>query len=345
MESPTHDPEKRPESHIPAPPPSRQPFKTYGQNYRYAETFHNPFPEVICVGPASAPAAVGVDVGVSGGISGAAATANTPTTTEYDTHSTSFDQDGTSPVSKEAAVREEAVWVELPETPWYKAISKRRWLVIIVCTVGITGVVLAILGAMNKLSGESANDVTAITAGNETSSSTMPSAISATSSGVSSSTRPISSSTPSTVPLIDCSSPETFLTSVTWVGTDVAKYKGEFAQASSPEACCRSCLGHPGQSNSGRQNNPRDDSNNQDVASGCAGWLYNATSTFTPCTKIAVLSPGKNARDNKDEDGTCPRGYADVTYFTVLDEDASKDAKKYAGVGGMGPCALEMQVQ
>ncbi|KAL2268838.1 hypothetical protein VTJ83DRAFT_3684 [Remersonia thermophila] len=361
MESPTHyDPEKQPASHISAPPPSRQPFKTYGQNYRYAETFHNPFPEVVCVGPAStpAPAAVGVGATADEGISGASAAANTPAAAEHDAQS-SFFQNDTSGASKEGSgtVPEAALWAEPPETPWYKTISKRRWLAILVCTVGITGVVLAILGAMNKLSGEGTTDVPAIPASNETSSSARTSTATTTSSTISSSTRQTSSSTPSAAPLIDCSSPETFLTSVTWVGTDVGKYKGEFAQAASPEACCRSCLGHA-QEPSGSRRDPRGDSAREGgdegegeeareaAASGCAGWLYNATSAFTPCTKIVVLSPGSRARGNKGgEDEICPRGYADVTYFAVLDDDAPKDAKRHAGVGGMGPCALEKQIR
>lgn len=171
MESPIDDPQRRTAPHISSPPPSHQAFKAYGQDYRYAETLHNPFPEAVCSGPSSIPvvaaasdaAAVGVDAGVSCDASGSAAVAAaantttigslTATTTAHDSHSISSHND-TGMGKESILVRDELVWVEPPEEPWYKNISRRRWLAIIVCTIGITGVVLAILGAMNKLSGE-----------------------------------------------------------------------------------------------------------------------------------------------------------------------------------------------
>jgi hypothetical protein len=165
MESPIDDPQRRTAPHISSPPPSHQAFKAYGQDYRYAETLHNPFPEVVCSGPSSIPvaAAVGVDAGVSRDASGSAAAATaantttigslTATTAAHDSHSISSHND-TGMGKESILVRDELVWVEPSEEPWYKSISRRRWLAIIVCTVGITGVVLAILGAMNKLSGE-----------------------------------------------------------------------------------------------------------------------------------------------------------------------------------------------
>ena len=48
---------------------------------------------------------------------------------------------------------QEAVWVEPEEAPWYKKITKLQWLIFTVCFLGITAVLLAILGAMGVFTG------------------------------------------------------------------------------------------------------------------------------------------------------------------------------------------------
>lgn len=144
MSSPATDPREQPMSEIPNPASPRSPLKTYGQDYRYAETLQNPFPEVVVcsntantVHTAPTPAAA-VAVGGDGA------------TPEHDTRS-SLRPDT---VGSKEPVMPEDIWVEPREAPWYKTISRRKWAAIIICIVGVTGVVLAILGAMDKLSGE-----------------------------------------------------------------------------------------------------------------------------------------------------------------------------------------------
>jgi hypothetical protein len=56
--------------------------------------------------------------------------------------------------TKRPVFSEEAVYEPPAETPWYKTISRGRWIAIVICLVGTTAVVLAILGAMNRLSGD-----------------------------------------------------------------------------------------------------------------------------------------------------------------------------------------------
>lgn len=136
------DPRTRPMSEAPRSPPPAA-FKTFGQVYQYAETFQNPYPEVIFSGNADGTA--------TGGING-----NNRTPAEPDTRSSIHP--GTTG-SKEPAMHE-SVWVEPADPPWYKMFSKWQWIIVILCTAGITGVVMAILGAMNKLSGDDRSDPT-----------------------------------------------------------------------------------------------------------------------------------------------------------------------------------------
>jgi hypothetical protein len=98
------------------------------------------------------------------------------------------------------------------------------------------------------------------------------------------------------------------------VGTDVGTYKGDFSQATSAEACCKACAAH--------------------AAGGCAGWLYNATSLYTPCTKIVLT-----VEQEGDKDERCPKGHAPVTYFSRGDEGGRGE------VAGMGPCGVRVDVQ
>ncbi|KAH6854793.1 hypothetical protein B0I37DRAFT_39668 [Chaetomium sp. MPI-CAGE-AT-0009] len=326
MSSSTSELRGRPMSEVPASPPNGAPFKTFGQEYQYAETLQNPFPEVIFSGPentahtaaSTSPAAIG---GMDGTNEGPA---------DHETRRSSL-RLGT-PGSKEPAMPEN-VWVEPPEAPWYKAISLRRWAAIIICTAGITGVVLAILGAMNKLSGERSDSTDSgpdsptpgKTSADQTSSSDTPSAAESTSATpttfVTLTTPGNAKPTNEPTTKIDCSNPSTFLTPVSWVGTTVGAYKSEFAAldgpaASAASACCRACEERAG--------------------GGCAGWLYNPGSQFTPCT-LVVINVDQAGRDEADE--ACPRGRTGTTFFNGgLAEDGS------SGTAGMGPCAREGHV-
>ncbi|KAK3899118.1 hypothetical protein C8A05DRAFT_37272, partial [Staphylotrichum tortipilum] len=115
-----------------------------------------------------------------------------------------------------------------------------------------------------------------------------------------------------TSPNIDCTTPTTFLTPITWIGTTTGSYRGDFAQAASATSCCALCLHHP--------------------SGGCAGWLFNASSTFTPCTQIVVT----NSPDDDGKDEACPKGKAGATYFTKGEG---------GGTAGLGPCGGGVEVQ
>ncbi len=332
MESSTTDSrgQQMPEFPVPAALAAPQKsLKTFGQSYQYAETLQNPFPEVVFSGVASTSAVRSGD-----GANEASADSSI--------------RPGTAGSSKEPVLHED-VWVEPPEPPWYKEISRRSWIAIIICTVGITGVLMAILGAMNKFSGPERSDpsisfTTSLTTINSintvttmntspptpsktadktsTDSTTTTTAATTTGTATATSSNPTSIVSPSSFPFppppadpsqpplqkIDCSAPSTFLTSITWIGTDINTYTGEFAQAGSASACCELCAAH---------------------APGCAGWLYNASSAFTPCTKIVIT-----AGDQKDE--KCPKGYAGATTFAKGDGE---------GVAGLGPCGGGVRTQ
>ncbi|AEO65579.1 uncharacterized protein THITE_2112701 [Thermothielavioides terrestris NRRL 8126] len=124
--------------------PPREQTRPSDSNNPYTETLPNPPPEFLGFEPANRTENLAATLGVGGG-DGAHEGA-----TELDTFpSIGRDNDG----SKER-VFHEAVYVEPPPTPWYKTISKGRWLGVAICLVGSTAVILAILGALNRLSGQ-----------------------------------------------------------------------------------------------------------------------------------------------------------------------------------------------
>ncbi|KAH6630566.1 hypothetical protein B0J18DRAFT_421553 [Chaetomium sp. MPI-SDFR-AT-0129] len=294
------DPRSRPMSQAPRSPPPAA-FKTFGQVYQYAETFQNPYPEVICSG--------GADATTTGGING-----NNRTPADPDTRSSLHP--GT--VGSKDLVMHESVWVEPADPPWYKRYSKWQWIIFILCTAGVTGVVVAILGAMNKFSGDNSSltDTTTTTSMSISTTSTMT----ATSTTTMSSTSSTKSTTKPTPPptTIDCNDDNTFLHPINWVGTDVGSYATDFAQAASAAECCAACLAH-------------DDG-------GCAGWLFDDTSKFTPCTEIIVTKDFPETRSNPPE--MCPLGRAPTAFF-----HRGMGKGGHEAVAGLGPCAVEGKVQ
>ncbi|AEO54569.1 hypothetical protein MYCTH_2297265 [Thermothelomyces thermophilus ATCC 42464] len=146
MSSSPTDPRGRPMAEPPAVLPPENKPETLGQDHQYAETLQNPFPEVI-LSPASSTA---VGTAPTSPVAVNSVDNANDASTENETRSSLHHQGTIS--SKEDPVMREDVWVDPREEPWYKAVSPRRWATIVICTVGITGVVLAILGAMNKLS-------------------------------------------------------------------------------------------------------------------------------------------------------------------------------------------------
>src|SRR5689334_10287225 len=77
MSLPIDGPRERPMSETPTSPPPRGPFKSFGQDYQYAETLQNPFPEVIFAGPANTAHGVAPTSPVSAG--GADGASDAPT--------------------------------------------------------------------------------------------------------------------------------------------------------------------------------------------------------------------------------------------------------------------------
>ncbi|KAJ4302511.1 hypothetical protein N0V88_002660 [Collariella sp. IMI 366227] len=226
-QSPFADPRGRSVSGTPSSGTSnREVSELSGQDQGYAENWHNPLPEIVFTTPTTTTIATPPLAGADGATEG---------TSPIDTISSHHpDTVGT----KESAMHED-VWVEPKETPWYRRISKLAWIIIAMTIVGVLAVLLAILGAMGILTGESNHVRRYIRHGDwhfrQLNINQLPK------------------------PQIDCHLPSTFLTSITWIGTSVGAYRGQFAQASSASACCSTCL-------SGSS------------AAGCAGWLYNASS-------------------------------------------------------------------
>ncbi|KAL2198405.1 hypothetical protein P885DRAFT_67593 [Corynascus similis CBS 632.67] len=329
MPSSNPDLKGRPSVEDPAVCPSDNKFQILDQDFQYAETLQNPLPEVVLSSPASTaygttPTSPVALEGVDGPNEAA---------TENDARSSLHP--GTAG-SKEAVMRED-VWVEPKEVPWYKAISPKKWATIVICTVGITGVVLAILGAMNKLSGVERSEITAdllspyktsahqISSSSDTSSPTggdTSSGTNITSTTPAASSKPTPTHFPSSIDKIDCADNSTFYAPVDWVGTTVNAYKTAFAQAASPAGCCAACESHRG--------------------GGCAGWLYMPGSDFTPCTKVLV-SREQDDRGGVD-DGTCPLGRVATTFFSSSSSQSGED-RSGRGTAGMGPCSLGGKLQ
>ncbi len=144
MSSPITDPRERAmaENTVPAPPPAahHETPKLFDKDYQYAENLQNPFPEVI-FSPVPNPVPGDGDHHTT-----AASTA----------HSTP--RPGTAGSTKDMPPIREHVWVEPADPPWYTAISRRKWIAIIICTVGITGAMVAVLAAMGKFSGGRSED-------------------------------------------------------------------------------------------------------------------------------------------------------------------------------------------
>lgn len=120
-----------------------QTFKSYGQDYQFAETWANPPPEfVVSTGVANNDQNPGLLEEAhhnSGGNGGAANLASI----------------GGSFKTKEsqhtADEQPEVIWVPPSDKPWYKKIAKLWWMIGGISTLGIIAVILAILGALGML--------------------------------------------------------------------------------------------------------------------------------------------------------------------------------------------------
>ncbi|KAK3330687.1 hypothetical protein B0H66DRAFT_528031 [Apodospora peruviana] len=296
------DPAERPPSGLPAnfqPTLSSvrtQSFKAYGQDYQFAETWNNPPPELV----------------VDNGQSSAAAESTQADGTQEHSQSEAISKTPGGIWSKDAAV-----WVPPPEEPWYKRIPKMWWIIGGVILVGITVVVLAILGAMNLLTSHTSVSLTPVphapdsfSSGKliQSSTSDVSAAAAPSSSGLSSSASGTSTTTsahsnPTTV-IKNCSDSSSLIKDVLWMGLNIL-YDSNFdgAGARTSEQCCKSCFAS---------------------ARGCAGWFYNSSNIYTPCTQVLVRS------DQAGADSKCPKGYADSTLYTLGG----------GGVAGIGPCSL-----
>lgn len=120
-----------------------QTFKSYGQDYQFAETWANPPPEfVVSTGVTNNDQNPGLLEEAhpnSGGNGGAANLASI----------------GGSFRTKEsqhtADEQPEVIWVPPSDKPWYKKIAKLWWMIGGISTLGIIAVILAILGALGML--------------------------------------------------------------------------------------------------------------------------------------------------------------------------------------------------
>ena len=104
----------------------------------------------------------------------------------------------------------------------------------------------------------------------------------------------------------ECTDTSSFIKDIDWAGLEPGAYDSNFDPASSAEGCCGRCFNSPG----------------------CAGWLYNGSSPYTPCIKIMITA-------NKPKpDKNCPKGYVAQTTF----------GKGQDCVGGLGPCSQAAKV-
>ncbi|KAK4103358.1 hypothetical protein N658DRAFT_422111 [Parathielavia hyrcaniae] len=156
MTTPT-DPREPPMAQLPPSsptPPPREPLKSFGQEYQYAETLQNPYPEVVFTGPSNPARGAASTSPAIAGVGDRTQEASSASHDAFSSHRP--DTAG----SKNTALHED-IWVEPRGAPWYKAVSPKKWAIVIVCTLGVTGVVLAILGAMNKLTPSRSEPTTA----------------------------------------------------------------------------------------------------------------------------------------------------------------------------------------
>jgi len=257
--------------------------KKFGQDYQFAETWSNPPPEFV-VGSGSPPAATAT-AGASGLGGDGADEANTTTT----------NPDGSM---KERDSNQEAVWTP-PEDPWYRRFANMKWMIIGITTLGITAVILAILGAMGILTGQSSSS----SAGDSSpSSTTSSSSILSMSQTTTFSTSTTAGPRPTGI-ANECSNNSKFKSDILMVqGTSPTDTGMDFpAGRESAEECCSACY----------------------QTENCIGWLHNPDTQYTPCT-IIFLKVKKTGQSG----GMCPLGKS-LTVFTG-------GAKMSAGVG---PCS------
>ncbi|KAM7205246.1 hypothetical protein V8F33_001077 [Rhypophila sp. PSN 637] len=189
----------------------------------------------------------------------------------------------------------ESVWVPPPEQPWYKRIHNKWWIIGGITLVGTIGVIMAILAGTNTFGNRSSLPATSSSTATSTTSVSNPTATSTTSSS-----QPTSTANPNPNLIKDCSNKESYLTDIQWMIGGVGG-STKFSNANSAEACCKECFGG---------------------GPGCAGWIYNGTSPYTPCTKH-MLDGKASGGDDK-----CPAGYNTPTF-----------TKGGNGIAGTGPCA------
>ncbi|KAL2258663.1 hypothetical protein VTK26DRAFT_7952 [Humicola hyalothermophila] len=341
MSSPSQiaDPRQRPTSLLPnvASPVHHEAHRTFGQSYQYAETWQNPPPQLLFSGnpDETSPPFGGGDAANETTGDAEAGSAHRPE----------------APGAKEA-VMPEHVWTPPPDEPWYRKVSKLAWLIIAVTTLGVTAVVLAILGAMGILTGSRSGETVLAPAGsgtanNPSGSGALDGATSSTAgAGPASSTTASLRPTATTLPTA-CANPSTFLTGLTWAGTDAGTDDTSFSAARTAQDCCESCFA-------------RD--------RGCAGWLFSGANAYTPCTKIIVSrgqgggsgsgkekknkkkdgasgdgGEGDDGGDGEDDGETCPNGEAGTTFFAKGKDDQGEDDGGM--VGGLGPCGGVAQVR
>ena len=103
---------------------------------------------------------------------------------------------------------------------------------------------------------------------------------------------------------IACDDASTYFKSVAWAGADGGSgFNADFGMAAkSEEDCCAAC---------------------RDADKSCAGWVFEANNTFTPCTRLLL----KDNNPNKDD--KCPQGRVASTTF----QDGGEM------VAGLGPCS------
>ncbi|KAK0628261.1 hypothetical protein B0T17DRAFT_147061 [Bombardia bombarda] len=228
----------------------------YGQDCHYAETWENPPPEFV-VGSGQTAAGLAATNGAGSGHDG--------------------DATGQGGALKEFGAQG-TVWTPPAEDPWYKKVRKAWWIGGIVTVLGITGVILAILGAMDLLTNHPMSDTASLaTSSSMTGSSTTPTTTTAVLSASSSAT---------SIPAVCSDNEHSFHSDVGFVfltGSGTA-----FNRAESVLGCCAVCQTTPN----------------------CAAWIYDSSTSSTPCAQVLVNLKNANVTNQ------CPNGKVAAVQFT-----------------------------
>ncbi|KAK1826902.1 hypothetical protein QBC39DRAFT_187317 [Podospora conica] len=185
--------------------------------------------------------------------------------------------------------------------PWWK---RHKWLVALMAFLGTAVIIIIILWTTGTLKGTNMGNTESDDGdnGDSTSNTTSPNPSSTGTSPSATSTHPPASTGQSTK-VTRCDDPSTYMDAVSWIGLDgLDGGRTAYEPKNSADDCCAACAS----------------------SRGCAAWMYDPSSRFTPCVNLMTMA------DHKKPDDQCPKGYVD-----------SVSSRGGGGrTAGTGPCGL-----